>query len=185
MVTDEDKLKVPYIERMNGNLCVAKGEFEEAVKHYNKGLLSLRMLFEMDKDPIITSHEQAIKLIKEVEILTCVNLAHVYIKLEQYHYAIKYASQALEKEPENTKALFRKGVAYTKIGELERARECLNEVVRIDPSMQITTTKALQDVKNVETRNRQREKEMSRRMIQGGSAGQPNNQKTGSIEDMG
>ena len=82
------------------------------------------------------------------------NLAHVYIKLEQYHYAIKYASQALEKDPENTKALFRKGVAYTKVGELERARECLNEVIRIDPNMQSIATKALQDVKNVENRNK-------------------------------
>ena len=91
MVTDEDKLLVPYIERMNGNICCANGEFEEAVKHYNKGLLGLRMLFEME-DPIIKDQEQAVKLIKEVEILTCVNLAHAYNKLEQYHYAIKYAS---------------------------------------------------------------------------------------------
>ena len=64
-------------------------------------------------------------------------MAHVYIKLEQYHYAIKYASQALEKDPENTKALFRKGIAYTKVGELQRARECLDDVARIDPKMVI------------------------------------------------
>ena len=25
MMTDEEKLKVPYIERVNGNLCVKKG----------------------------------------------------------------------------------------------------------------------------------------------------------------
>ena len=57
MMTDEEKLRVPYIERMNGNLCVAKGDFEEAVKHYNKGLLSLRMLFEVEKEPVIKSEE--------------------------------------------------------------------------------------------------------------------------------
>ena len=82
METNEQKLLVPYIERMNGNLCVSKGKFEDAVKHYNKGLLSLKMLFSMEDDPAIKTEEQAIKLIKEVEILTCVNLAHVYIKLE-------------------------------------------------------------------------------------------------------
>ena len=167
METNEQKLLVPYIERMNGNLCVSKGLFEDAVKHYNKGLLGLKMLFSMEDDPAIKTEEQAIKLIKEVEILTCINLAHVYIKLEQYHYAIKYASQALEKDPENTKALFRKGIAYTKVGELERAKQCLDDVARIDPSMQAVSQKALQEVKNIEIRNKEKEKEISKRMIQG------------------
>ena len=121
----------------------------------------------MEDDPAIKTEEQAIKLIKEVEILTCINLAHVYIKLEQYHYAIKYASQALEKDPENTKALFRKGIAYTKVGELERAKQCLDDVARIDPSMQAVSQKALQEVKNIEMRNKEKEKEISKRMIQG------------------
>jgi len=121
----------------------------------------------MEDDPAIKTEEQAIKLIKEVEILTCINLAHVYIKLEQYHYAIKYASQALEKDPENTKALFRKGIAYTKVGELERAKQCLDDVARIDPSMQAVSQKALQEVKNIEIRNKEKEKEISKRMIQG------------------
>ena len=35
MTTEEQKLLVPYIEKVNGNLCVAKGDFEDAVKHYN------------------------------------------------------------------------------------------------------------------------------------------------------
>ena len=53
MESNEQKLIVPYIERMNGNLCVARGELQDAVKHYNKGLLSLKMLFEMEDDPAI------------------------------------------------------------------------------------------------------------------------------------
>ena len=167
MDTNDQKLLVPYIERMNGNLCVAQKKYEDAVKHYNKGLLGLKMLFSMEDDPAIKTQEQAVKLIQEVEILTCINLAHVYIKLEQYHYAIKYASQALEKDPENTKALFRKGIAYTKVGELQRARECLDDVARIDPKMQGVAQKALQEIKNIEIRNKEKEKEMSRRMIQG------------------
>ena len=45
MKTSEQKLKVPYIERFNGNLCVTKGDFESAVMHYNKALVGLKMLF--------------------------------------------------------------------------------------------------------------------------------------------
>jgi len=80
MATDEQKLLAPYIEKVNGNLYVAKGDFNNAVKHYNKALLGLKFLFEME-EPIM-DQPQAIKLIIEVEIMTCVNLAHAYIKLE-------------------------------------------------------------------------------------------------------
>ena len=40
-----DKLRVPYIERFNGNVCVRNGKFVEAIGHYNKALLSMKMLF--------------------------------------------------------------------------------------------------------------------------------------------
>lgn len=82
MDTKEHKLKVPYIERFNGNLAVASGNFEDAIKHYSKALMALQHLFKIEDDPVITSQEMAIKLIKEVEILTCVNLAHCYIKIK-------------------------------------------------------------------------------------------------------
>ena len=131
MKTSEQKLKVPYIERFNGNLCVTQGDFESAVMHYNKALVGLKMLFQMDKDPAITTQELAVKLIKEIEIIVCVNLAHCHNKLQNYHFAIKFATQTLEKDPNNKKALYRLGVAYTNINELERARDALNKIVEM------------------------------------------------------
>ena len=129
---NEQKLKVPYIERFNGNLCVAKQDFEQGIAHYNKSLLSLKMLFQMEEDPAIKTQGQAVKMIKEIEVIVCTNLAHCYIKIEQYHHAIKYASQALDKDPENRKALYRMGIAYTNVGELDKARDALNKVLTIE-----------------------------------------------------
>lgn len=56
-------------------------------------------------------------------------MAFCYIKTGQYHYAIKYAAQVLDNDPGNVKALFRRGVAYTKIGEVERALEDLADAL--------------------------------------------------------
>ena len=81
------------------------------------------MLFQMDKDPVITTPEQAVKLVKDIELTVCNNLAHCYIKVEEYHHAIKYCSTVLEKEADNSKALYRMGVAYTNVGELAKAKE--------------------------------------------------------------
>jgi len=40
-----DKLRIPYIERYNGNVCVKNGNYVQAIGHYNKALLSMKMLF--------------------------------------------------------------------------------------------------------------------------------------------
>lgn len=37
---------------MNGNICVKAGNLEEGVGHYNKALLSLKMLFETGEEVV-------------------------------------------------------------------------------------------------------------------------------------
>ena len=153
---------MPYIERFNGNLLVKEKKYENAIAHYNKSLLSLQMLFKMEQDPVIKTQEQAIKFIKEIEIIVCVNLAHCYIEIKNYHYAIKYCNQALEKDEQHVKALYRLALAYTKIGELDRAKETIRRLMDTDreQSMQNEVTKLLNEVRQVEVRNRDNEKKM-------------------------
>jgi tetratricopeptide (TPR) repeat protein len=91
---------VPYIEKRNGTILVNRKEFEEAVKHYSKALFALKMLFENENN-IIGDTETAVRFIREIEIPVCLNLCHCYLKIEQYHYVIKYASQVLDKDEEN------------------------------------------------------------------------------------
>ncbi len=70
-------------------------------------------------------------------------------------------------EPENVKALYRRGVAYTKMGKNEEAREDLLQALELstDKSEQASIKKALQDVKEMEEVNRKREREMSQKMF--------------------
>lgn len=90
-----DKLRIPYIERYNGNICVRNQQFEQAIGHYNKTLLSMKMLFQGNSgtgEQFITDNEQAYKMVKDIETPTYLNLAHCYNKIEQFHFAIKYAT---------------------------------------------------------------------------------------------
>jgi hypothetical protein len=50
--TDADKLNVPYIEKQNGNIYAKKLQYEDAIKHYNKALFAMRMLFENENNII-------------------------------------------------------------------------------------------------------------------------------------
>jgi hypothetical protein len=52
----------------------------------------MKMIFDGDRAAFLNSREEACKYIREIEIPTCLNLAHCYLKTEEYHYAIKYAS---------------------------------------------------------------------------------------------
>ena len=88
----QDKLKIPYIERFNGNIAVKNGDFKLALKHYSKALFGLKMIYDGDRDTFINNRESAVKYIAEVEIPTCLNLAHCYLKIEEYDNAVKYTS---------------------------------------------------------------------------------------------
>jgi tetratricopeptide (TPR) repeat protein len=65
------------------------------------------------------------KYIIEIEVPVCLNLGLCYNKLEKYHHTIKYCSQALDKDEDNDKALYRRGYAYLQVGELVRAKQDL------------------------------------------------------------
>ena len=74
---------------------------------------------------LIKDSDTALRYIVEIEIPVCLNLGLCYNKLEKYHHAIKFCSQALDKDEENEKALYRRGFAYLNVGELSRAKKDL------------------------------------------------------------
>ena len=74
METKEQRVKAPYIERFNGNLSVAKGDYQDAITHYNKSLSHLKDLFENQSEPAVTTKEQAVKLIREIETMVLITL---------------------------------------------------------------------------------------------------------------
>lgn len=84
----------------------------------------MKALFEQS---LVGDRDQALRLINEIEIPVCMNLGLCYLKLGKYHHAINYCSQALDKDDENDKALYRRGLAYMRVGELKRARTDLRK----------------------------------------------------------
>ena len=99
----ESRIKAPYIERFNGNICVKQNEMNKAIKHYNKSLFALKMIFDGNKDRFLNNPSEAIEFVREIEIPCSLNLSHCYNKIGEYHYAIKYASDVLKNDDENVK----------------------------------------------------------------------------------
>jgi tetratricopeptide (TPR) repeat protein len=88
------------------------------------------MLFE-GMNPIITDQDTVIKVVKEVEIPVFLNLALCYNKMHEYHYAIRYCTEALARNDRHDKAYYRRGMAYIGIGELNKAKQDLTMALEL------------------------------------------------------
>lgn len=75
----------------------------------------------------MSSEEILKKMEKEIEIPVCLNLGLSYLKVKDFGLSAKYCTQALTKEPENDKALYRRGMAYLGSGDIEKAKADLTK----------------------------------------------------------
>lgn len=100
-----------------------------------------------------------------MEIPTCLNLALAYLKVKEYQLAIKFATQALSKDPENAKALFRRGSAHMARGELDKAKEDLKQANEITEGKDAGVREALVSLKERYKQQREQEIEFSQRVI--------------------
>ncbi|CAG8460415.1 1804_t:CDS:2 [Diversispora eburnea] len=156
----EDKLANAKIEKDKGNEYFKAGDINNALRHYYISLLNLNGL-ENDKSFAIFRKEQEEEpkkdpLHEDITKTTSViysNMAACHIKKEKWSKAIERADEvmishinlcrhlaknninakALKKDPENTKALFRRAQALIKDGNTTKAREDLTKLTAKDP----------------------------------------------------
>ena len=103
--------------------------------------------------------EEQKKQIDELKATLHLNLAACQLKINEPYEAAENCSKTLELDASNVKALFRRGQAYNKAGEYEKARKDLIEAAKRDPS-----NKAIRDeiesVKKNEANAKEKEKAM-------------------------
>jgi tetratricopeptide (TPR) repeat protein len=90
--------------------------------------------------------------------LACyLNIALCYIKLEQYYDAIANCDLALEIDPKNVKAIYRKGLAYMKAQRFEDAKQEFQKVLTIETTNEDAKRK-LNELKELMQKHSQKEK---------------------------
>ena len=115
----EEKLKKATELKEEGNTFFKTKSNEDAATKYREGLDVLKKSKqETDAKPLLLSLN--------------LNLAAALIKTETWSEVLKHANQALEFDKENLKALYRRGVARFRSGELQAAKEDLLFVAKAD-----------------------------------------------------
>jgi peptidylprolyl isomerase len=137
----EERLQKAAEFRAAGNEHFKKGEFEQAKKQYESAV----------------DYVEGESGEKEDEIKTAcqLNLAAVYTKLKNYSKAAESATEVLKNNPTHVKALFRRGVAYSSSGDLDKAQVDLIKALELDPSNQ--------DIKNEILKVKEKSKQVSQK----------------------
>merc|ERR1712070_614346 len=128
-----DTRKLPFAERMKmvmknkdeGTELFKGGNWEPAAIRYTKALNHAELI----KDPSDEEREA----LRKVKLSLYLNLAMAFSKMKKWPKAIDNCRYALEIDPENSKALFRRATAYYEDKDYDKAMVDLDKAITIEP----------------------------------------------------
>ena len=113
-------------DKETGNALFKRGDTEGAIAQWLSGREKLDGLnVEGTGDPQT----------KALLLTLHTNIAMGMSKMQHWKEAVSSASSAIDLDPTSAKALYRRGMALRKMGELDRSKADLTEVLRLDPSL--------------------------------------------------
>jgi tetratricopeptide (TPR) repeat protein len=129
---DEDKLQVPLVEKNKGGDLFKSGEFEEASKCYSRALTAINALLQEMR---FETEDQLMSYVADVQLPCLLNRSACLLKLNYgYDSVVMHCTDALKIAPGNVKALYRRGVACTALGDYELAGRDLSAAAKGEPS---------------------------------------------------
>lgn len=111
-----------------GNKWFRKGNFGQAIITYEKAYQFLSV-----GEPL---HDQDVNFMMDLATSLSLNLAACGFKVDDLDKTIIFSSFALDFNPENVKALFRRAVVFVKVDRLDDALKDLKHAVELDPNNQ-------------------------------------------------
>uniref|UniRef100_A0A6S9XL77 Uncharacterized protein n=1 Tax=Chrysotila carterae TaxID=13221 RepID=A0A6S9XL77_CHRCT len=115
--------------KKRGNEFYQKGELVEAAKLYEQGVLKFSDWY---AESFATDEERAV--VRAVKLPCHLNLAVCSMKLGNHTHAITHCSQVLNVEPDNAKALYRRGYCQMQVGNLDEAQADLKRAAQLSPN---------------------------------------------------
>ncbi|XP_029172556.1 peptidyl-prolyl cis-trans isomerase FKBP8 [Nylanderia fulva] len=152
-------------KRERGNWWFVRTELSFAIQCYRRALEYL------SSTKRSTNHEEAesvsdaeLQILLEDRIKVYNNLAAALIKTEAYDAALENVEHVLRCQPQNMKALFRKGTILRLKGEYAKAYAIFTEMQKLNPEMKICATELL-TLKDKIAKDAKKEKHLYRKML--------------------
>ncbi|KAI6239252.1 Peptidylprolyl isomerase [Aphelenchoides fujianensis] len=134
-MTDEEKIEAATALKERGTKFLTEGKLPLALHKYS----AVAVLLEHTNP---TEDEMKAK-VEAVLVAGWLNCALVNLKQNETAECLKFCDKALEKQPKNVKALYRKAQALQQRKEFEEAIKTYEQVAQIDPSNKAATQQVL------------------------------------------
>ena len=159
---DEQGAKIAEADalRKRGNELYGKGELVEAAKLYEQAVLKFADWY---AECFATDEEKA--RVHAVKLPCHLNLAACSMRLGNLQHAVVHCSQVVDNDASNAKALFRRGVCHTKLGNLDAARDDLRRAAELDPTSREVRA-AAKELKEKRAEYAREAREIAGRMVQ-------------------
>ncbi|XP_078280099.1 peptidyl-prolyl cis-trans isomerase FKBP8 [Rhinoraja longicauda] len=128
LLSGKERLLQANMKRERGNTYFLRNEYVFAISSYD---IALNIVNSNSKVEFSLEEEQELS---DVKVKCLNNLAAAQLKLEHFEAALKSSNAALKHQPNNIKALFRKGKVLTLQGEYTEAIPVLKQAARLEPS---------------------------------------------------
>ena len=120
--SSKPKIEICTIFKNEGDENLRNKKYELAQNSYEKALSNLFYNFNDDKE------EQ--KIVEKLKCSINLNLSMILMKLNNYKDAIGYLTEAKRLQPDNLKPIYRMAYCYFSLGEYDKARKMVNDVLK-------------------------------------------------------
>lgn len=122
--SDPQRLRVAGERREQGANLFKQEHWEEAQTRFVQAVAILQDIYDLKSEEITTERNKI--------LLSCyLNIASCGIKLQRWRNAANNAAKALDIDPNNAKAYFRRGQANSQLGEFDAARQDLEKSLQL------------------------------------------------------
>ncbi|CAG9789551.1 unnamed protein product [Diatraea saccharalis] len=122
-----------------GVLLVKQKRLTDAFRRFSKALKFLIAIEPIDPEVL---KEENIKDIIDLKVKLYNNLAHLQLQYNEYEPALELCNRALQYDPENPKALYRRCTAHIGLQLYEEAWTDIQHALKLDPSDKAALNKA-------------------------------------------
>ncbi|XP_015122721.1 AH receptor-interacting protein [Diachasma alloeum] len=138
-MTEDEKLKNVPLLKEKGNEKFRMQNYEEAANNYAMAIGMLEQLMLSEKP-----HDEEWKTLNQMKVPLLLNFAQCKLFNKEYYAVIEHCSAVLGIEPDNVKALYRRGKAHIGAWNEKEALEDLEKVAELDPTLKSAVEKEIQ-----------------------------------------
>ena len=154
-MSEEDMLSSIPKYRTEGNVLYSNKQYSEAALLYSKALTIIEQLLLREKPG-----DEDWNRLDQLKVPLLSNLSQCKLLDKDFYPVIEYTTEVLKRDPNNTKALFRRAKANASVWNLEDAKQDFRRVLALDQTLDSVVRKEMAAIDSLEKTSNKKDMEL-------------------------